>query len=256
MLCSEDDWSAACIELERAIPHLTHDPVAAARAMVLLGTPFGTDHPAAEHLTWLSRTHGIEAAMPELERLRLMVNRATALLFLDEQDGWAESERAAAEATACGQQLQLTRMCLNTAGAAMLWGRYADAKRALAQGAALASQGEYGSLLDDVVALSAHLDWYTGAWEGLANRVQRLVEADDILARNRMEAVLVAGSLHAAQGVSEAAMRELELAQRQEEASGGLMLLALEPAASLARLCWPPGASMMRWPSPRSPFGP
>ena len=235
VLCSGDDWSAACVELERAIPDLMHDPVASARAMGLLGLPFGTDRPAAEHLRWLSRTHEVEAAMPELERLRLMVERATALLLLGEQDGWGESERAAEEATICGQQLQVIRVCLNTADAVMLWGRYAEASRVLAQGAELASQGEYGRLVDDAVIIGAHLDWFTGAWEGLAGRVERLVQADDRRSGTHTEAVLVVGLLHAVQGAGEAAIRELERLCSQQ-ARRGLMLPALEPAAWLARL--------------------
>ncbi|MER5470772.1 hypothetical protein ABZX90_19695 [Streptomyces sp. NPDC002935] len=38
------------IEMERALPDLGHNPAKAARAMVLLGVPYGTTTPAAEHL--------------------------------------------------------------------------------------------------------------------------------------------------------------------------------------------------------------
>ena len=83
-------------EMERAVPGLAHRPADAARAMILLGWPTRTLWPAAVHRRWLERGWAIaqDAAIPDDDRLLLAVNRATALLTLGDEAGWAASGRA------------------------------------------------------------------------------------------------------------------------------------------------------------------
>ncbi len=62
MLCWSEEFDAGRAELERAIPHLAHDPVEAARAMVNLGRPFRAEWHASTHLQWLQRAAGLTAS--------------------------------------------------------------------------------------------------------------------------------------------------------------------------------------------------
>ena len=88
-----EEYEASRSELERAVPHLTHDPARAARAMALLGWPDSRATPASEHLMWIRRAAGVSASLPPAERLCMLVDRTTVLLMLGEEEGWAEAAR-------------------------------------------------------------------------------------------------------------------------------------------------------------------
>jgi hypothetical protein len=70
---------------------------------------------------------------------------------------------------------------------------------ALADGSILAL---YGATVvrwhDDALAIRAHLDCVTGAWDGLAGRAGALAYADGILPQSRLEADLLTGLLQGA----------------------------------------------------------
>ncbi len=236
LLVSMDDWNAAQAELERAVPHLTHDPAVAMRAMILLGCPIGqAEWPASRHLRWLH--HAAEVTLPagSADQLLLLVNRVTAFLMLGEEKGWAEAAGLSCKAATAGDWFQIARGHLNVADMAMLWGRYADSDRLLIKGLELAEARQYLRLRDDASATRAHLAWLTGAWDPLAERATALADDEDVLTLPRMKANLVAGLLAAASGAAAQAEKRLALALDGTRRHGAIHR-SIEAAGALARL--------------------
>ena len=236
VLVAMDDWNAAPAELERAIPYLAHDPVAAARAMTLLGLPIGwTDWPASKHARWLRRAAEVSTKMPPAEELPMRVNRITALLMLGEEEGWAEAARIPDDALAAAERVDIIRGHLNIGEAAMLWGRYAEADRRLAKARHLAETHGHLRLRDKALVMQAHLGWSTGAWKGLGKRAEGLAMNEDIPPLPRLKAGLVRGLLHTAAAAHASA--EGCLTHVMTEARGhGSVEDFMEAAGALARL--------------------
>ncbi len=168
------DYDAGRVELERAIPCLSHDPVEAAQAMLYLGWPLGTDWPASVHLEWLRRAAEVMAPLPAADRLNLEVLRVTGLLYLGEEEGWVAADQIPTDVPACRECLQVTRGNLNIGNQAMIWGRYDEARRRLAAALELAETRQYVRPRGAVLVTRLHLDWFTGAWDGLAGRADSL----------------------------------------------------------------------------------
>jgi DNA-binding CsgD family transcriptional regulator/tetratricopeptide (TPR) repeat protein len=124
---------------------------------------------------------------------------------------------------------------MNIGHLAMLWGRYPQARRLLARGLELARAGGYQKYRDMIVVSEAHLDFYEGNWDGLADRVGAFVAGADLHLITRFEALLVTGLLQAATGVREPAARSLD---RALAAAGqtGMADAVMEPAAALSRI--------------------
>jgi DNA-binding CsgD family transcriptional regulator len=229
------DWEAGRAELERAIPHLGHDPLARARAMMLLAWPRGTACPAAGHLRWLRRAAEADVPRGQADELRAAVDRASALLMLGRQAGWAEAARIPADAPTAAARREITRGHLNIGDQALRWGRYAEAGRRLAIAAELAGRCHYGRLHDDAVAVRLHLDWCTGNWAGLAGRAAGLADDPGVHLMSRMEAALVAGLAEAAAGERRRARQRLDWVLAHTGPRGQLEYL-MEPAAAAAWL--------------------
>ena len=232
-----EDWDNARTEMERALPHLGHDPLAAAQAMSLLGWPIGwTDWPSSEHVRWLRRAAGVRASMPPTVELDMLVNRVTALLMLGEDDGWAEAAAIPPDSPVAGERLRILRGHLNVGEAAMLWGRYAEAERRLGWARELAEAHGHLPYRETARVMCAHLDWSRGDWSGLAAAATDLAEGQAIPPLTRLKAELVRGLVEAATGGAadgECLARLITQARRHGsvedfmEASGGLARLRL-----------------------------
>ena len=123
ILLSAGDYPAGVAELERAIPGLAHRPVEAAGAMVRLGWPGRTLWPATVHRRWLGRATATVSAstLSAGERMELTVNRATALLHLGDESGWAVAADVPDTASASEETQHIARNCLNIGELAILW---------------------------------------------------------------------------------------------------------------------------------------
>jgi DNA-binding CsgD family transcriptional regulator/tetratricopeptide (TPR) repeat protein len=230
-----DERGAGRAEVERAIPHLAGDPREAARAMILLGWPAGTDWPAGRHRQWLARAAEMTRSLEPDEQLSLNVGRASALLMLGDPAGWSAAARIPDDAPSSQERQHVVKAHLNIANMAMLWGRYGEARRRLAKGLELAEHHGYWRYRDLILVNQAHLDWLAGAWDGLADRAAALAADPDLLPLARLETVLVTGLMQAAAGDRAQAGRTLDLVLaevRQRSAVESFM----EPAAALARL--------------------
>lgn len=228
------EFDAYRCELEQAVSRLARDPVAEVRAMMLLGVPFGIPQPVNVHLGWLRRAAEASVSLEPAERLRLAVDRVTALLMMGEESGWAEAERLPAEASTGRERLQVTRAYLNIAAAAMLWGRYDESRRRLDRGLDLAQRYEYRLMRGPGLVSEAHLDWLTGAWGELAGRVEALSEDEELTPAGRLEAALITGLVHGAISPLERAEQQLEKVLDDTHRRGALEH-SLNAAAALAR---------------------
>lgn len=125
----------------------------------------------------------------------------------------------------------------------MRWGRYGEARRLLTTALARAREYRYQRLHDMILVTLAHLDWFTGAWDGLAERAAALAEldAEPLL---QLDAVLITALLDGAvggtgTGTGTAPGGTVEERLRQVLDAGlrrGIVDVPLEPAAALARI--------------------
>jgi DNA-binding CsgD family transcriptional regulator/tetratricopeptide (TPR) repeat protein len=228
--------AAAFAELAKAIPHLGHAPVEAARSMISLGWPRAGPWPAAVHLRWLRRADRLPTgSLTPADRLGLLADRAAALLQLGAEAGWEVAGQLPESVTGPEERLHLARGYLNIGDAAMHWGRYPEARRLLTAGLRLAEANEFGRIRQIIRATLTYLDWLTGAWEGLAERVAGLTAPDQALHGAEQEVLLVGALLAAAQGGYDRADEHLR-AGLEEARRRGWVALELPPAAALARL--------------------
>ena len=235
LLSTMNEVDASRTELEQAVTGLPPGSLHAARTMMLLGWPKGSTCSASEHLRWLRRADVSAADIPPVERLRLAVDRAMALLFLGEEAGWNQATEIPWQPHTAGESLQVARAHGNLGGAAMLWGRYAEARASLEHAAELAERHQYVQLQEVITAMLAHLDWLTGSWPGLARRVAVLAADEGLWAPARLEATLVSGLLTAAVGERDRAVTLLEPFIAEMRQRGDLQYLT-EPCAALGRL--------------------
>jgi tetratricopeptide (TPR) repeat protein len=163
------EFQAAHTELKRAVRHLGHDPVGAAWAMTYLGWPVTGPWPASTHLRWLRRAAGMEAGIGY---------RAAALLVLGEDAGWEVAGKLPTAGGSSAERRQVARIHANVGAGALAWGRYAEARDHLGVALPLADSEGLVGLRYSIQLSYAYLDWFTGAWDGLAERVAALADAD------------------------------------------------------------------------------
>ena len=235
LLAQQGYLEAARGELERAVPHLRHRPAEAARAMAYLGVPFIGNRPGAVHLRWLQKVADLDtSALPEAERLALNVDRASGLLQLGDASGWDVAAEVPATAATIEERRQIVRAHLNVAASAVRWGHYPHARERLRAALDLADADGHVRVRAKILIVLAQLDWYSGAWEGLAARIATLAEADAAdpiayLSANRL------GLWHVARGEWRKAEESCRWALDMADRSGAVDDV-LEPAAALGRL--------------------
>jgi DNA-binding CsgD family transcriptional regulator len=230
-----EEYEASRAELERAVPHLAHDPARAARAMALLGWPDSRATPASEHLRWIRRAADVSVSLPPAERLCMLVDQATVLLMLGEERGWAEAARIPWDAGTRRDRQLITRGQLNASDVAMIWGRYPEARQRLARALALAEADNYPRYRETILAIGVHLDWFTGTWDGLAERARPLADNTESQPGARLDAALVTALLHSAAGARGQASDLLQFVITERKHRGEAPYW-MEPAAALARL--------------------
>jgi DNA-binding CsgD family transcriptional regulator len=234
LLAFLDDFDGGHRELERAIPDLPPGSLESLDAMTILGWPRGSTYPGHVHRAWLDRAAAAACSFPAADHPDVAVKRATALLLLDEPAGWNVAAGLPRTAATPAERRAVTLRGLNLGHMAMRWGRYAQARRQLDDALDLAERHGYPRYRVNALASVTYLDWFTGAWTGLAERADDLAE-EDLLPLTRLEVRLVAGLLAAVDGrtaEAEAAFRDVFARTR---AMAALESLA-DPAAALARL--------------------
>lgn len=236
LYAQQGDFGSAYAELERAIPHLAPDSAEAARAMTYLGWPILSPWPASVHLDWLRRAARIDLTkLSPVDRIAVTSDRAIALLQLGEESGWRVATEVPTGAAEGEAQRMLIRSHLNLGYAAILWGRYGDARERLAAAAELVGSERYPRLSYKILAARAELSWRTGGWDELAEQLAALLGADDVEALVRLTGLRLAGRRDAAAGERRKAEEQLRGAL-DEALRLGAVEDVLDPAAGLARL--------------------
>jgi DNA-binding CsgD family transcriptional regulator/tetratricopeptide (TPR) repeat protein len=234
LLAVTQDWTAARPELVRGVKYLTGDPLTAARSMILLGWPYTADCPATEHRRWLRRAAEIEIAASPSEQLLMRVNRITALLALGEEEGWTEAARISWDTADACERLEASRGLQNIGEAAMVWGRYPEAEHRLVRTLELAEGHHYLGVRGAALVTRLHLDWFMGAWTGLAERAGNLADDEDVFPPARLESTLIIGLLAAATGALDRAEECLRHVLGEARQTGAVDYM--EANAILARI--------------------
>lgn len=234
-MSAQEEFTASRVDLELAVPLLAHDPVKEVRAMLLLGRPRDTTSSVTEHRRWLERAVRRAVLLSPLDRLGVLVEHMTALLLLGEPDGWTAAAEIPEVPATVEEAQHVVRGHLNVGDSALRWGRYAEARRRLELTLDMSERHGFVRTAHLARVNLLHLDWLTGAWDGLAERVAAAAEEDDDKPVLR-EGVLVGALLRAVTGERAAALEcleELVAAVFRGGAVDGL----LEPTAALATLC-------------------
>jgi DNA-binding CsgD family transcriptional regulator len=235
LLGMHGDLDAARAEVERAAPLLDHDPVEAARAMRFLGLPFIGDSPASVHRRWLQRAAELDLSrLPSRERIALIVDRAAGLLQLGDEAGWTVAAELPITAHSAEERRQIARGYHNFGIAAILWGRYDQARQLLATAAELTDADSFPRIRPQLEITLAELDWCTGAWSGLPDRIAAVAdpEGDEPMA---LLAATFAGMWQLAQGAHRRAETLLSAALAEARRLGAVDD-TLKPAAALGRI--------------------
>ena len=229
-----EEYEAGRAEMELAIPHLASGSLEAAHAMTMLGWARGTTWSGAEHLRWLRRAAEVTATMAPSERMSIGVDAVAGLLLLGEEEGWVGAAEIPNDPESINDRPHITRANLNIGDLAMRWGRYAEARRRLAKASDLSERHQYLRYQGVIAATQVHLDWYTGAWDGLAERAAALADID-MQSVTAVEPVLITGLLLAAQAERDRAAPHFQRVL-DETRKHGAFEGVMEPAAALARL--------------------
>lgn len=135
-------------------------------------------------------------------------------------------------------ELSVIRADLNIGDAAVRWGFYPEARRRLDQAVAAGAKSGYLRMRDMAQVTSAHLDWYTGRWPGLAERAAALaaIEEEPLIALDGLLITALLTSAAATEAGELAAAGDQFEHVLTEVTRRGIVDMALEPAAALAAL--------------------
>ncbi|MFI7672388.1 ATP-binding protein [Actinophytocola sp. NPDC049390] len=196
---------AARAEIRRAVGELTERPDLAAKGIALLGTPFIGGTPFAEQQEWLAEAERRLAACedPEL-RISLLANLLGSRLHMGDPSVRADLRALPLSvgdtADNVGERRQLARARCNLADACTSVGHFRQAREFLSTGLALAASAGSAFVTSTAQSTQVRLDWYLGAWDGLADRATHLLEDYRELLPVASELSLVLGLLAVARG--------------------------------------------------------
>ncbi|WP_228033991.1 hypothetical protein [Streptomyces spongiae] len=129
------------------------------------------------------------------------------------------------DARTMAERRQIARGLINLGHMAITWGLYEQAEQFLADAVEEIHATGYQRLLGIARSTQARLEWYVGAWSGLADKVTAAAES--------------AASLHEARIEASGILALLDLAEGRRGASGRRMRDLLdEPAGAAWRMPW------------------
>jgi DNA-binding CsgD family transcriptional regulator len=207
-LCQAGEDAEGYALLREAVDLLRSQPALAATAMAFLAQPSFHEGRFEEHLKWVDRA-AREAARSKDRglRTRLCADRACTLLVLGDPRAWQAIEEIPAAGAEIDEARQSARAYGNLADVLLHLGHYERAREMIERNLATGP----GCFREHVIAevTAAQLDYVTGNWSGLDERVRLLLaEREDRLPHHAdLEAVL--GLLRLAGGELGSAFRTL-----------------------------------------------
>lgn len=236
-------YSEGRIDTELAVEELRDRPELAARGMAALAMPSWGDHPHHVYQRW------IELAEEQLDRssdpgvaTAVRANRLSLMMSAGDPDVWGQVDamvegagRGPIEATD-GDARQIARACCNFADTATVTGHYAQARRLRGIGRRLAAECGASFFEGLVEGTSLRLDWYAGAWKGLADRAQDTLDVVQGMSGIAADAHLVLGLLASAAGEWDTAATELNASGLADPANAPAPILAAAGGAMIRLL--------------------
>jgi DNA-binding CsgD family transcriptional regulator/tetratricopeptide (TPR) repeat protein len=240
VLRQERQMQAAATEIESAIPDLEHSAAMTARAMLILAVMVHPDWPMDRHLAWVDRATELQASIVSRnDRLAITINRAAVLLVYGVEDGWRVADELPRSAPTLREQRMIASAQLNSARMAMLWGHFDQARECLDTALTQLRDTGHHRVMNTALATSLALDWYTGAWQDIAEAASELCESDDSPTATIQWVRWIQCQLHLVRGPKADTRRQL--ATLNAELS--LIDPFIAPSSGLARLHLADGAA-------------
>ncbi|WP_433334345.1 ATP-binding protein [Spirillospora sp. CA-294931] len=190
-------------EIELAIGSLHNRTERMLRGMAVLALPYLSRAPASESRVWLERVEDrMDDLPPGVFRTALLANTLGGRLICGDPDAWGRIGRlpAASDLTDSDELRELARAHCNLADSCSWIGHYKRARQFLHTGVNLANQSGASYVVGTAEATRIRLDWLSGDWTGLEERVERLSQAYAHLLPVTSELQLVKGWLATARG--------------------------------------------------------
>ncbi|MCP3804618.1 AAA family ATPase [Allokutzneria sp. A3M-2-11 16] len=222
-------------EIELAVRELAERPDVALKCVAVLTLPTLGSTPLRVVRRWHDHlAEAIGCAEPEL-RVSLLASQLGARLHIGEggvEDLLAELP---ADVSTAAEQRHLSRAHCNLADACASVGHYGWAGKLLVSGVRLADDCGAPFVVSTARATQARLDWFTGAWSGLADRCVRLLDEYHDVFLVSSELSLVLGLLAVARGEWDEAARWFA-ATGVTRPSDAIGPVAIDACAGLTRM--------------------
>lgn len=219
-----------------AVNDLDDQPELQAQAMVPLSFPIAPDTPLSEHRDWLDRVLKVLPAIEdEAFEVWLLGKVAMVLASLGDSDWRRITERILEQTDGCPRRRQELNAYDSVGLEACYVGDLETASRLLQAGLAGAVSYEFEHLELRIRSALALVDYSKGAWGGLLETVDELIDRLEDHQDSRTDLEVVAGCLTLACGDSERACTWLNEVIHRLETSGGLDLLPIPAAAVISR---------------------
>ncbi|WP_344311799.1 ATP-binding protein [Fodinicola feengrottensis] len=200
-------------DLEEAVAQLADsNPASALMGMSVLAVAQFGETPASEAQRWLPLVEkGIQRSADPAVRASAAANQLHTLIQLGDPAGLPQALELPDRSDDSEERRALTRAHANVADACGWVGHFSSARRFLRTSQELAGAGGAVPYVCSVTdATEAHLDWWTGRWEGLAERCEQLLDRYLDVQIVADELSLVLASLAIAAGEWDAALDRLD----------------------------------------------
>ncbi|MGZ3144296.1 helix-turn-helix transcriptional regulator [Lentzea chajnantorensis] len=223
-------------QLELAVDDLAGRPELAAKCVSALAQPFNGDAPLPSLTRWLREADAIAGRCEDGElRISLVANVVGSLVAVGDRAVLDRLDSLPRAGRTLGEQRQVARAHCNLADSLTIVGRFDQAGDHLRFGTQAARDSGARYVLSTAHSTEVRLAWFTGEWDGLAERAAAL------LAEHR-GLVAVAGELHLVLGLLALARGQWAAAAAHLEQTGvrtprdAVTPVALAGSAGLVRL--------------------
>ncbi|WP_414941697.1 ATP-binding protein [Amycolatopsis sp. cmx-11-51] len=202
-------------EITHAIDLLGDQPERTVRGMAAMAGPYLGTASVAEHQTSLDRVEGIIDHLPtQALRTALLATTLGGRLIIGDPSTWERIAQLPSPSDVQDPEEihHLARAHCNLADACSWIGHYSRAREFLRDGIALAKRVTSSYVVGTAEATAVRLDWLSGRWSGLEQRIDRLIETYADL--------LLTTDLHLTRGWLAAARGEWVRAEKAFQAAG------------------------------------